>query len=449
MTHDAQSIDHNLRHDGRSLLLSFYAALRSLKLYPLENTTVQKALDDLLAAGAQLLGTEEEVEIRVSGDFLFVNDTRLRLELDNYASFSQVLGLLRTFEVGTFRIVQGVERREWQALLSVFLSLGTRDVVGSRFDELLTRCQRADIRHLQLEPLSAVDLRTRPERVRVLMVLVLAVVSVGLSVVGPKILGHATDIIFAGVIGTAAARRHHPGAGRRGRPGRGQRQLRRHARRDGRGARPWHRLHRARPGAAAGRSCSTSPRRSSAGPQGYLLNGVVQRTVLRLRADVEEKLNRLPLRYFDKQPRGELLSRVTNDIDNIAQTLQQTLSQLLTSLLTVVGVLVMMFCDLAAAGADRAGHGAAVGARHHSRSPSGRSRSSSRSGRTPATLNGQIEEAYTGHDAGQGVRPAARGRGDLRRAKNEELYEASFGAQFISGHHHAGDDVHREPQLRR
>ena len=96
--------------------------------------------------------------------------------------------------------------------------------------------------------------------------------------------------------------------------------------------------------------------------QGYLLNDVVQRTVLRLRAEVEDKLNRLPLSYFDRQPRGELLSRVTNDIDNIAQTLQQTLSQLLTSLLTVVGVLVMMFVDLAAAGADRAGHRPAVDA---------------------------------------------------------------------------------------
>jgi len=102
MTHDSNPAELNLRHEGRGLLLSLYAALRSLKLYPLENTTVQKALDDLLAAGQQLLGTEEEVEIRVSGDFLFVNDVRLRLELDNYASFSQVLGLLRTFEIGTF-----------------------------------------------------------------------------------------------------------------------------------------------------------------------------------------------------------------------------------------------------------------------------------------------------------------------------------------------------------
>jgi len=157
MNQESQVPEHNLRHDGRVLLLAFYAALRSLKLYPLENATVQKALDDLLAAGAQLLGPEEEVEIRVSGDFLFVNDTRLRLELDNYASFSQVLGMLRTFEVGTLTIHRGVERREWQALLSVFLSLGTRDTAGSRFEELRARLGRADIRHLRLEPLTAVE----------------------------------------------------------------------------------------------------------------------------------------------------------------------------------------------------------------------------------------------------------------------------------------------------
>ena len=157
MSQDPQSADHNLRHDGRGLLLALYAALRSLKLYPLENTTVQKALDDLLSSGEQLLGGEEDVEIRASGDFLFVNDTRLRLELDNYASFSQVLGLLRTFEIGTLRIVRGVERREWQALLSVFLSLGTREATGDRFEELQARLRRADVRHLELSPLTAVE----------------------------------------------------------------------------------------------------------------------------------------------------------------------------------------------------------------------------------------------------------------------------------------------------
>ena len=77
--------------------------------------------------------------------------------------------------------------------------------------------------------------------------------------------------------------------------------------------------------------------------QGYLLNDVVQKTIFRMRSEVEDKLNRLPLRYFDRQPRGELLSRVTNDIDNVSQSLQQTMSQMLNSLLTVVFVVGMMF----------------------------------------------------------------------------------------------------------
>src|SRR4029079_17848258 len=77
--------------------------------------------------------------------------------------------------------------------------------------------------------------------------------------------------------------------------------------------------------------------------QGYLLNEAVQRNVFQLRSDVESQLNRLPLRYFDRQPRGELLSRVTNDIDNVSQSLQQTMSQLVTSLLTILFVVTMMF----------------------------------------------------------------------------------------------------------
>ena len=75
---------------------------------------------------------------------------------------------------------------------------------------------------------------------------------------------------------------------------------------------------------------------------GWILTGAVNRTIFNLRRDVEDKLNRLPLPYFDDQPRGELLSRVTNDIDNVAQSMQQTLSQMLTSLLTVVAMVAMM-----------------------------------------------------------------------------------------------------------
>src|SRR5207249_5609541 len=74
----------------------------------------------------------------------------------------------------------------------------------------------------------------------------------------------------------------------------------------------------------------------------FILAGVVQRTMYRLRADVEDKLNRLPLSYVDRNQRGDLLSRVTNDIDNIAQSLQQTSSQMLTQALTLVGTLALM-----------------------------------------------------------------------------------------------------------
>ena len=96
--------------------------------------------------------------------------------------------------------------------------------------------------------------------------------------------------------------------------------------------------------------------------QGYLLNGAVQRSIYRMRNEVQTKINRLPLSYFDRSPRGELLSRVTNDIDNISQALQQTLSQLLTSLLTVVGVVIMMFVVSPTAGPDRLDHHPGLGA---------------------------------------------------------------------------------------
>ncbi len=77
--------------------------------------------------------------------------------------------------------------------------------------------------------------------------------------------------------------------------------------------------------------------------QAYILAGVVQRSMYALRESIENKINRLPLSYIDRQSRGDLLSRVTNDIDNLAQSLQQTVSQIVTSLLTLIGVAVMMF----------------------------------------------------------------------------------------------------------
>jgi ATP-binding cassette subfamily B multidrug efflux pump len=272
--------------------------------------------------------------------------------------------------------------------------------------------------------------RLRPQRPQLLSIIALAVVSVAFSVVGPKILGRATDLIFSGVIGKripagvsleqavdaqrAAGHPHFadmlahmhvvPGVG----------------------------IDFTKLGQVLLLAlCLYVAASVLLWLQGFLLNGVVQRTILRLRADVEDKLNRLPLPYFDKQPRGELLSRVTNDIDNVAQSLQQTLSQLLTSLLTVVGVLVMMFVVsplLAVIALLAVPLSMVVTKQIAKRSQKQFIAQWTHTG----TLNAQIEEAFTGHEL---VKVFGRQREveAAFAAKNEELFKASFGAQFVSG----------------
>ena len=123
---DQQDVDARLRQAGRGFLLQLYAALRSLKLYPVENATVQHALDELHATVTDLLASEGELEVRLAGDFIFVNSTRLRLELDNYASFSHILAIFRSLEIGALHAHKGAERRDWQILLSLLLSLAGR-----------------------------------------------------------------------------------------------------------------------------------------------------------------------------------------------------------------------------------------------------------------------------------------------------------------------------------
>ena len=95
-----------------------------------------------------------------------------------------------------------------------------------------------------------------------------------------------------------------------------------------------------------------------------MLAGVIQRLMFKLRSDVEDKVNVLPLSYIDKQQRGDLLSRVTNDIDNVAQSLQQTLSQMLTSVLLLIGTAIMMFTISPLLARRRAHDGAGLGVRH-------------------------------------------------------------------------------------
>lgn len=165
--------------------------------------------------------------------------------------------------------------------------------------------------------------------------------------------------------------------------------------------------------------------------QGWLVNDIVQETVRRMRSDVEEKIHRLPLSYFDRQPRGELLSRVTNDIDNVAQNLQQTMSQLLTSIMLVVGVLGMMFWVsplLAAIALVSVPIAMVVTGRIMKRSQSQFINQWRQTGR----LNGQVEEAISGHALVTvfGRRRAV--EAEFAEA-NEQLYESSFRAQFVSG----------------
>jgi len=147
----ASAQDARLRQAGRGLLLELYAALRSLKLYPLENATVQKALYDLEASAEALMQAEGDIEARLAGDFIFVNSTRLRLELDNYASFSHILTTFRTFEIGTLRVLPGADRREWQIFLSLLLSLSQRVTNEDLLTELQRRLTEGGVRHLELE----------------------------------------------------------------------------------------------------------------------------------------------------------------------------------------------------------------------------------------------------------------------------------------------------------
>ncbi|RYC05799.1 ABC transporter ATP-binding protein [Nocardioides zhouii] len=286
--------------------------------------------------------------------------------------------------------------------------------------------QKADTFWPSLKRLLA---RLRPERAKTYAVLVLTVVSVVLTAVGPKILGRATDLIFAGLIGKDVLA-----------SGATQEQAIEALRAQGEDRQA---------DMLASMDLTNGVDFSSVADVlmivlavyvaasllawlgGYLLNDVVQGTVLRMRSEVEDKVHRLPLGYFDKQPRGELLSRVTNDIDNVSQTLQQTLSQMLTSLLTVFAVLGMMFWIsplLALVALVSVPISMFVTGAVMKRSQGMFIQQWRRTG----TLNAHIEETFSGHSI---VKVFGR-QGEAERVfaeQNDELYEASYGAQFVSG----------------
>jgi len=152
MMDTVQTTDGFVRLAGREFLVTLYTAVRSLKLYPLENAQAQKALDELTAATTHLLNVERELEVRLQGEFLFVNSTRLRLDLDNYASFSHILGQLRQSGIGAVRIDEGVERRELQIFVSLLLSYAAKEANPNKVFELGQKLTDGGVTHVSVEP---------------------------------------------------------------------------------------------------------------------------------------------------------------------------------------------------------------------------------------------------------------------------------------------------------
>jgi ATP-binding cassette subfamily B multidrug efflux pump len=272
--------------------------------------------------------------------------------------------------------------------------------------------------------------RLKPDRISVIFVVILSVIGTGLGVIGPKLLGNATNTIVAGSVGKAFANFETKAQ-----------------------ALTYLREHGNKSEADFLTNIDFRPGQGidfvSLGyllllvlalyvfasvfnwAQAYMLAGVTQRTMYRLRRDVEAKINRLPLSYVDKNTRGELLSRVTNDIDNISTSLQQTLSQLISSVLMVLGTVILMFTiswELALISLITVPLTLLVTTLVAKRSQKRFVAQWKHTG----VLNGQIEEAFTGHALVKvfGRQKEVQAKFD---AKNEELYQASFGAQFVSG----------------
>ncbi|MFJ5109539.1 ABC transporter ATP-binding protein [Streptomyces sp. NPDC088551] len=268
------------------------------------------------------------------------------------------------------------------------------------------------------------------ERTTLWWMLAAGVVSVALSVVGPKILGQATDLIFAGVIGRqtqGGVSKAETIEGLRARGDNGAADLL-----SGVDFTPGQGIDFGAVGevllivlvvyVAAGLLMLVSTRLSIR---------VINQTVYRMREEIQAKLSRLPLSYFDQQPRGEVLSRATNDIDNISQTMQQTMGQLINSLLTIIGVLVMMFWIsplLALVALVTVPLSVLVAAKVGKRSQP----QFVQQWKVTGALNAHIEEMYTGH-----ALVKVFGRQDESaeafREQNDQLYEAGFKAQFNSG----------------
>lgn len=274
----------------------------------------------------------------------------------------------------------------------------------------------------------------KPDRLRMTWLVFLAAVSVLLSVAAPKVLGHATDLIFQGIIGKMLGANFPAGTSK---------------------AQAVAALRAGNQGQLADLVNGTDAVIGQGidfqalgwvmlsvlmlyaisfffnWSQGYITTGIVQRAMYRLRQDIEAKLDRLPMSHFQEASRGDVLSRVTNDINNFSQTLNQTLTQLLMSVLTVIGVIAMMFsiswslalialCSVPLI----AGITVLVAKRSRVQFMA--------QWKTTGELNGHIEEMFTGHEIVKafGQQKAAIAKFEVA---NQGLYKSSSKAQFISG----------------
>ncbi|MET0854212.1 MAG: ABC transporter ATP-binding protein [Microterricola sp.] len=270
----------------------------------------------------------------------------------------------------------------------------------------------------------------RPERVKMAFVVLLVIISVIFTVIAPRVLGEAMDVIFNGVLGMqmpAGASLDEVIAGLRAEgndqfadmlqgttviPGEGIDFI------------ELSRLIFIVLGLYLVASFLMWA-------QGFILNGLVMRIVYKLRQDIEEKLNRLPLSYFDTRQRGDLMSRVTNDVDNVQAALQQAFSQLVQSALMVVGIAAMMFIvswQLALIALISLPLSAIIAGVIGVRSQ----KLFAAQWKNTGALNGHIEETFSGQEI---VRAFGRDKEMLEEfdSRNEKLYAASFGAQFVSG----------------
>jgi ATP-binding cassette subfamily B protein len=303
---------------------------------------------------------------------------------------------------------------------------GGRGPMRGGFGAMVPPAQAKDLR----KTLKELIVRLSPERTRIVLAAVLASAGVAFTVIGPRILGNATNVIFNGMVGKALpatmtkaqeiAFLHAHGRGQLA------------AMLSGMSVIPGVGIVFTTLGQTLGEAALVYLLGAAfSWMQGYIMAGVAQRTMYVMRRDVEEKLARLPLRYFDSHPHGDILSRVTNDIDNLTTTIQQGLSQLLTSALTILGVLAMMFLIspvLATISLVTVPTSVVVTVLIARRSQ----RHFAAQWEWTGTLNGHVEEMHTGHAL---VQVFGRRRAEIERFRryNERMYDASYRAQFLSG----------------